>query len=405
MGQSNKFKEKINNLDIREFIDFYNTSSLIDTMKKYHMDQKTVRAILENNSVNTLNCSERGSLRHSQTIDNLKNQIPKELLYDLYITQGLSLLECQRRCGLTYTYISSTFIELFKVYNIQIRKSIETRKSSGEKHTQKVLQNLIQTIPRQQLEKDYIEYGRVYLEKKYHTQKILQLLDYYDIPKKNNNEFRASKVSRSAFERALKRISYDNLYIDWIEAKLPVPDMLRKYSISEKILCDILEYYGIGRKHPYRVATANSSYNQRFYDRLIAKGFDENFVAREYYVKNRFKRKFRFDFKVGDYLIEIDPFITHNSSKIFTKKYGVRDVYYHQLKSKIAFEHGLTCIHIFDWIDIDYVIDTILKGKIQLKIKDFEQPRKYIYNYKQNKLVKKEGGDTVIIYDDGAVYE
>ena len=35
----------------------------------------------------------------------------------------------------------------------------------------------------------------------------------------------------------------------------------------------------------------------------------------------------------------------------------------------------------------------------------FEEPRKFIFNVKENKLVDEESDDTVIFWDDGAVYE
>lgn len=66
-----------------------------------------------------------------------------------------------------------------------------------------------------------------------------------------------------------------------------------------------------------------------------------------------------FDFKVGDYLIEINPTATHNST------YGVfgdckpLDKDYHKNKSILAEQHGFRCIHVFDWDNVYKILDLL----------------------------------------------
>lgn len=66
--------------------------------------------------------------------------------------------------------------------------------------------------------------------------------------------------------------------------------------------------------------------------------------------------KYSFDFKVGDFLIEINPTITHNSLlDIFKNKPKTKT--YHLDKSNTAKEHGYICIHVWDWDDIDKIVN------------------------------------------------
>ena len=66
-------------------------------------------------------------------------------------------------------------------------------------------------------------------------------------------------------------------------------------------------------------------------------------VEQEFRLEN-----YSFDFKIGKYLIEIDPTITHNSTFSVFSNVKPKDKYYHQQKSKVAQKHGYRCIHIFD---------------------------------------------------------
>lgn len=72
---------------------------------------------------------------------------------------------------------------------------------------------------------------------------------------------------------------------------------------------------------------------------------------------------FTYDFKIDTILIEIDPTYTHNSTMgpYFNKHYTTpKDKFYHQNKSKVAEEAGFRCIHIFDWDNVDKIINILL---------------------------------------------
>ena len=79
-----------------------------------------------------------------------------------------------------------------------------------------------------------------------------------------------------------------------------------------------------------------------------------------------FEREFslggkRFDFKVHNTLIEINPTATHNSTWGIFEKDGL-DKNYHKTKTSIAKNENFNCIHIFDWDDPEKIL-TMLNTK------------------------------------------
>lgn len=100
-----------------------------------------------------------------------------------------------------------------------------------------------------------------------------------------------------------------------------------------------------------------SKINQHFANILSTNNidFEQEFVLENY----------SYDFKVNDILIEIDPSYTHNStiSAIFSNSKSKKEPlskFYHQNKSKVAEKAGFRCIHIFDWDNIDKIINILL---------------------------------------------
>jgi hypothetical protein len=63
----------------------------------------------------------------------------------------------------------------------------------------------------------------------------------------------------------------------------------------------------------------------------------------------------RFDFKVKDTLIEINPTATHNSTWGIYSVEGL-EKNYHKIKTSIANANGLRCIHVFDWDDPNKIV-------------------------------------------------
>lgn len=124
---------------------------------------------------------------------------------------------------------------------------------------------------------------------------------------------------------------------------------------------------------------------------VYKKDFDREFVVR---------RKI-YDFKVGNYLVEIDPSTTHNSTWNPWIRGGI-DKYYHQNKSILAQQYGYRCIHVFDWMDKEQVIQNILKEAYSMNV-SFEEPHKFYYSFKDKSICSSDTPKCVVIYDDGVI--
>lgn len=139
----------------------------------------------------------------------------------------------------------------------------------------------------------------------------------------------------------------------------------------------------------------SSTVNEKFEQFLLQ--HDINNYSCEYYIPSYF-----YDFKIENLLIEIDPFFTHCSTQLF-ESHGCVDKYYHQNKTKVAQNAGFYCLHVFDWMSWESVID-LIKSKNFRFYDYFEDPRQYIYNYKTKQLQTTLTDNCVIIYDDGGSY-
>ena len=81
----------------------------------------------------------------------------------------------------------------------------------------------------------------------------------------------------------------------------------------------------------------------------------------EYSIEFPIKR-YSYDFKVGNNLIEINPTVTHFSTDTKIWKFGPKLPDYHQNKTLLARENGYHCIHVWDWDDEDKIV-SLLKPK------------------------------------------
>lgn len=123
-------------------------------------------------------------------------------------------------------------------------------------------------------------------------------------------------------------------------------------SVKEKIKQTCINKYGV--EYPclrpeVRISGRDSKPNTDFANLLDSYGIE---YEREYPLG-----RYAYDFKVGNTLIEINPTPTHNAT---WGAYGdPKPSNYHLLKTQFAKDNGYSCIHVWDWDDIDKVIPLI----------------------------------------------
>ena len=116
-------------------------------------------------------------------------------------------------------------------------------------------------------------------------------------------------------------------------------------------------------------------------EELLKNNFGSDSITAEFKLEN-----YSYDFKVGKNLIEIDPWITHNST---ISPFGTpKDKDYHYNKSKVARENGYRCIHIFDWDDPNKIIN-LLKNRPRVYARKCE-----VKEIVDKKYIKKFINDT-----------
>ena len=76
--------------------------------------------------------------------------------------------------------------------------------------------------------------------------------------------------------------------------------------------------------------------------------------------------KYYYDFLVNDYLIEINPTITHNIDFIPFINGKPKDKNYHLNKTMEAIDNNYKCLHIWEWDDVSKVLDIINSNKTKI---------------------------------------
>ena len=138
---------------------------------------------------------------------------------------------------------------------------------------------------------------------------------------------------------------------------ISTPGRPRSKESLEKARQTCLERYGVEwacQRQEARLRGQNSSANTEFENLL-----KENDIAyeREFPIGS-----FSYDFKVGNCLIEVDPFATHNSTWVI-RNHPPKSMNYHKQKSDLAKEKGYFCVHKFDWDDSNKIINLLQQRK------------------------------------------
>lgn len=256
------------------------------------------------------------------------------------------------------------------------------------------------------------------------TNTVRNLLNYYEI-ERNNSEIisHSNTLHKGTFFRNLTlEISAEELYSRYITDNEPYEQLRQELGITGYMLDKLLDHYGIHKTrtqsssivlqskltkygadnfnnwqkgHETRIANYGSlkaSYDQGEKTRKATNlqrygvectfSIDDSDVARHKkhskpnehflsYLKRYgiedFEREFvikakSYDFKIDKHLIEINPSITHNTTfSPFGDHSGI-DPRYHLNKSQLAESVGLTCIHVWDWDNLDKIVAS-LSGK------------------------------------------
>ena len=220
----------------------------------------------------------------------------------------------------------------------------------------------------------------------------------YNERQKKSNETWINKYGSLEDYRIHQQLLARQTYLE----KYGVDHPFRSKDIQEKIKNTCMEKYGVEYSclsNECRTTDSNNSKPNMEFMKLLENNNIE-IDCREFPLG-----RYVYDFKIGKLLIEVNPSATHNSTwSPFGNHTGVSK-YYHQLKSKNAFNFGYRCIHVFDWTNRNDLIENIKNAKYEINNQKFLEPKLYIYNMK-NKAVEDTMSDYCVeVYDDGMIID
>ena len=319
-------------------------------------------------------------------LDLLKEKVPKEQLYQKYAVELCSIIDCSKYFGITFHAVKALIdeYEITKDKNAasaaRINKSSQSKKLKFDKIKDRVSKDV--------LYKFYIEDDNTYEETKQHFNltewAFVKLLSEYGIKKdrhisgKRGTETKYKnagskenylKQSREkSVQTKIERYGSYEAYINHISSKCAQTwnsmSSEQKHAINARTMAHgggwnketihqtLQEKYGVD--NAYKLATkfqTNSKVNQSVADLLDAAGIE---YSREFMLENK-----RFDFKVGNTLLEVNPWPFHNSSWCPLANVEPLDKNYHAEKSAIALRNTFRCIHIWEWDKLEVIIKLI----------------------------------------------
>lgn len=316
----------------------------------------------------------------------IKEDIVK--IIDYYKTFGF-----QNTC-ITFEISAKNLTNLLQENSIHIRNKAEAYKQRGKNYSKIMFEILLQKTTKEDLLDMYYHHDIIYVARFYNTStnSIYKLLSYYGIAKLSGSDKRFMRVKERIpkerlihtydqcknvaktcklldissttihklayaydlysyiFENdAMHTVTKDILEDLYVNKRLPIIKICQELKTSPDTLKLLLKKYNLTRKFGLYPSKDNSIPNLRFEEALQKAGiFDYSREFRLYLndLENKY-RHFKYDFKVGNILIEINPSITHNVTKgIRGGQAPVKDIFYHKRKSLCAFNNNYRCVHI-----------------------------------------------------------
>lgn len=162
-----------------------------------------------------------------------------------------------------------------------------------------------------------------------------------------------------------------------------VESPMQNEAIKDKASKTCQEKYGVKwncmREEAHNSRNSDSGPNMHFKSLL-----DERNIR---YTREFVLNDFAYDFKIGTYLIEINPSATHNI--MFNPFSIIKSIEknYHKYKSENAYFAGYNCIHVWDWDDYNKIADffkekmKIYARECKIRIVNKKEANQFLNNY------------------------
>ena len=415
----------------KEYID--NNLSMKEMMSKYSMSKKQITRLI---NLYDLHKSKELEIKSRQRL-NMKRYGVKEVLSSREVREKIKQTNLEKY-GVSSVFAAEEVKDKIKQTNLE-KYGVENVWSKGSPILDKVKETNIdrygtdnpwssdiikEKIKNTNLDRYGVEYPfqsedirqTMYSNnlKKYGVRHVQQVDSVKEKTRQTNLEkygveygLSSDEIKNKIKQTNLKKYGYENATkSDVVKEKIRQTNLerygvgcaLQNKEIKDRVRQTNLERYGveyycmtddcINKNKPYRI----SKINKEFYNKLLDNGIN---CELEYYIGTK-----GFDIKSNNTLIEINPSYTHNSTfeaKFKTKSIPPKEHDYHLNKTKLANEHNLHCIHIFDWDDKDKIINLLLPKtqlyarKCELKEVSIKDANDFLNLYHlQGSLMKQE---------------
>lgn len=313
----------------------------------------------------------------------LLQKAPKDVFINYYIAKNNSVLSTAKHFNIT----EGQCLQLINYYDCKKPKTLSTKISSETK--QEKYGSATYNNREQAAETCLDKYGvsnpsqvAMFISKAYDTK-----VDRYGENNCNNwIKGQETRIQNSGTLAESYRITTEHreqtlaeLYgthvksmsqLDWVKEKIKnstEQTFIEKYGVP----C-----YWLTEDAKRSNGSKDSSYNLVFEQLLINNNIE---FEREVTVG-----RFIYDFKIGNYLIEINPTATHNITWSPYCEQGIAKDY-HKNKSRNALDNGYRCIHVWEWDDCDKIIKQLFIPKTRIyarncvvKLVDLQETKVFI---------------------------
>ena len=194
---------------------------------------------------------------------------------------------------------------------------------------------------------------------------FLKCLSFYNIQKITHLKDLISNINEINFKNTLK-------------SNYSLEEILNKFKINYWQLFSLIKYFNLDDKD---ILIKKGSIPENEFKQLLINNNINNYTT-QFSLSN-----YRYDFKINNILIEIDPFYSHNSTLGYRNLIKPLDKYYHYNKSKVAFNNNYRCIHIWDWDDKNKIInllkprETLYARECNIKEVSLKESKDYLNKY------------------------
>ena len=389
-----------------KLVEYYENHSIVKTASHFNTTPYKITKLLKIYGIEIRSTADSYAMRDLEKVES-----SKKILLKTISKQTLEVIYSNNSIYNTCRYFNTSEKNIYFLldhYNIKRHSSSKNlikdlTKQTREFRTSLKLQKIPIDVIRESLIKNPYSYKKAlaflneWLAENH--QKCISLFQF----KKLCDTYGFETYSKGSDYWIKDKISRDVLAHKYEILRLPLTAISKEMHASPTVIKKAIQLYSLSRPAGLYPSSSNSTPNLSFEMLLQDAGIK---YLREFRLYNKKKghsyNHYQYDFKVDNFLIEINPSVTHNTTRgIRNGQAPVKDKYYHTRKSKFAETNGFKCLCVWDWTDKSECIDILRHPELYEISYNYDNPKKFIYDPINNCFNDTETESTLVLYDDG----